>query len=382
MPTAPSFPFASTPYSIPGSAATRHSGDGTVIPTLSDCCTRWGPSCNTKSAIGSGKTSSGSFGSAFPTSTTVTRPASLPCASTSTDDLLTCPGHTSGMYGWRNRHCGGDGLPRKAPMALYWHPFLAELLRHDYGDRLIVEEEVVLGDMPLKADLLLIRRDPTVALPFPFDLLGERTLVEYKSPDDAATQADLVKLEIYGLLYAWREGIAQRRDLTLWLIASQFRRQVSLSGGAHLAGEQNVGRGVKGGTLDGFPTFFIDLHQLPFQPEVLSLLMVAKGPKEQEMVEFLVDHFHDYPWHVRFLRELHVQTLREVLRMRQLTPEQIGIEYRALLDLIGEERVVDLIGEERVVDLIGEERVVDLIGEERLVEDILRRKGAQWLRAI
>ena len=61
-------------------------------------------------------------------------------------------------------------------MALYWHPFLAELLRHDYGDRLIVEEEVVLGDMPLKADLLLIRRDPTVALPFPFDLLGERTL--------------------------------------------------------------------------------------------------------------------------------------------------------------------------------------------------------------
>jgi hypothetical protein len=101
--------------------------------------------------------------------------------------------------------------------------------------------------------------------------------------------------------------------------------------------------------------------------------MVAKGPQEQEMVEFLVDHFHDYSWHVRFLRELHVQTLREVLRMRQLTPEQIGIEYRALLDLIGEERVVDL---------IGEERVVDLIGEERLVEDLLRRKGAQWLRAI
>jgi len=32
--------------------------------------------------------------------------------------------------------------------------------------------------MPLKADLLLIRRDPTVALPFPFHFLGERTLVD------------------------------------------------------------------------------------------------------------------------------------------------------------------------------------------------------------
>lgn len=45
--------------------------------------------------------------------------------------------------------------------------------------------------------------------------------------------------------------------------------------------------------------------------------------------------------------------------MRQLTPEQIGIDYRALLDLLGEERAVDLIGEERVVDLIGEERLVE-----------------------
>ena len=267
-------------------------------------------------------------------------------------------------------------------MALYWHPFLAELLRQDYGDRLLVEEEVSLGDMPLKADLLLIRRDPTVALPFPFDFLGERTLVEYKSPDDTATQEDLAKLEIYGLLYALREGLPQRHNLTLWLIASHFHGHVSLRGGAYLARRRDVGVGVQGGTLDGFPTFFIDLARLPFRPEALPLLMVARGTREREMVEFLVDHFHEYPQHVRFLRELHVQTLREVLRMKQLTPEQIGIDYRALLDLIGEERAIDLIGEERVIDLIGEERAIDLIGEEQVVKDLVRRKGTQWLRAM
>ena len=257
-------------------------------------------------------------------------------------------------------------------MALYWHPFLAELLRRDYGNRLIVEEEVALGDMPLRVDLLLIRRNPAVPLPFPFSLLGQRTLVEYKSPDAAATQEDLIKLEIYGLLYALREGIAHRHDLTLWLVASHFRREVSRSGGAVLAGEQDLGAGVQGGTLDGFPTFFIDLHRLPVQPETLPLLMVAKGPRERELVEFLVDHFREYPQHVQLLRELHVETLREVLRMRQLTPEQIGLDYRALLDLIGEERALDLIGEERALDLIGEERVM---------EDIVRRKGEQWVRA-
>lgn len=41
-------------------------------------------------------------------------------------------------------------------MALYWHPYLAELLRQDYGDRLVIEEEVSLGDMLLRADLLLV----------------------------------------------------------------------------------------------------------------------------------------------------------------------------------------------------------------------------------
>jgi hypothetical protein len=48
--------------------------------------------------------------------------------------------------------------------------------------------------------------------------------------------------------------------------------------------------------------------------------------------------------------------------MKQLTPEQIGIDYQALLDLIGEERALDLIGEERVM------------------EDLMRRRGEQWIR--
>jgi hypothetical protein len=37
-----------------------------------------------------------------------------------------------------------------------------------HSDRLIIEEEVAWGDMPLRADLLLIRRTPTVVLPFPY----------------------------------------------------------------------------------------------------------------------------------------------------------------------------------------------------------------------
>jgi hypothetical protein len=35
-----------------------------------------------------------------------------------------------------------------------------------------------------------------------------------------------------------------------------------------------------------------------------------------------------------------------------------------------------------LLDLIGEERVLGLIGEEQVVRDLVQRKGAQWLRAM
>ena len=125
-------------------------------------------------------------------------------------------------------------------MALYWHPYLAELLRQDYGNRLDIEEEVSLGDMPLRANL----------------------------------------------------------------------------------------------------------SQLPIAPESLPLLLVSKGPKERELAAFLVDHFQEYPQHLQWLQELHVQPLPEVLAMKNLTPEQIGLDFEALLDLIGKEQALDLIDQE------------------------------------
>jgi hypothetical protein len=92
-----------------------------------------------------------------------------------------------------------------------------------------------------------------------------------------------------------------------------------------------------------------DVTLLPIAPEALPLLRVAKGPQERELVEFLVEHGQEYPMHLQLLRELHVQSLKEVLNMRQLTPEQIGIDYEALLSLLGKERALRLLaqGEDR-----------------------------------
>ncbi len=163
-------------------------------------------------------------------------------------------------------------------MALYWHPFLAQMLRLSYADRLIVQEQVSLGDLPLQADLLLIRRNPAIVLPYPFEFPGARTLVEYKSPDDTADQAALEQLEIYGLLYVRREGLRQRRDLTLWLMATTFAANVSQPGRTELTGLHEVGPGVQQGLVDGFPTYLVDLPAVPFSPDTIPLHMCRQRP--------------------------------------------------------------------------------------------------------
>jgi hypothetical protein len=139
-------------------------------------------------------------------------------------------------------------------MAIYWHPILTQLLRQFYGDRLEIQEEVNLGDVPLRVDLVLIKREPGVALPYPFNHLGDVTLLSYKGPEDTASQTDLRQLEIYALLYQDSFNLPRRGDLTLWLVASKFARKVSQRDGAHLARAKAIGPGVRAGRLDGFPT--------------------------------------------------------------------------------------------------------------------------------
>ena len=114
-------------------------------------------------------------------------------------------------------------------MAIYWHPFLTQFLRQDYESLIAIENEVNLGDMPLRIDLLLTPRYSAIELPYPFCYLGPRTLASYKGPGDLAGHSSLVQLLTYALLYQQREESWQRRDLTLWLLANEFADDISIS---------------------------------------------------------------------------------------------------------------------------------------------------------
>jgi hypothetical protein len=246
------------------------------------------------------------------------------------------------------------------------------MLRWDYDTFLEIREEIPLGKMPPRLDLLILRRDPQAPLPFPFCHLDRTTLAEYKGPDDVADQEALVKLLGDVLDFQRRERQWQRAELTLWLIASNFAEDVSLPGGAEITGQRTVGPGVQQGTVDGFPICLIDLNDVPLAPATLPLLMVSKGRQERAVVEYLVDHAQEHPAYIQILPLLHPEVLTEVLTMRQMTVEEIGFERERLLNMVSPEALVRAMGVEQLVRAAGLEQIIQATartyGPERIRE--------------
>jgi hypothetical protein len=90
----------------------------------------------------------------------------------------------------------------------WWHPLLVRLLDFELAAAYKVQEEVLVGKLPLRVDVLLIRResgelpeanrrDLSVLLP----LFSRFTLIEFKAPTDALQPGDLAQL--VGCAFLW-----------------------------------------------------------------------------------------------------------------------------------------------------------------------------------
>jgi hypothetical protein len=90
-----------------------------------------------------------------------------------------------------------------------WHPLLARLLDFSLSSAFTVVSEVLVGKIPLRVDILLIRREhgelpeskcreEAALLP----LLNRFTLIEFKRPTDSLERGDFAQL--LGCAFLWQ----------------------------------------------------------------------------------------------------------------------------------------------------------------------------------
>jgi hypothetical protein len=121
---------------------------------------------------------------------------------------------------------------------------------------------------------------------------------------------------------------------------------------------------------------------LPVNDATMPLVLTAKGRVERITGEYLIDHRESLRRRLLSFAELHADMLEEMLTMKRLTLEQIGItdkEARILVRLLGEEKVARLLGEKRFISIFGEERILELLGEERILELLGEERLRRWL---
>ncbi len=108
-----------------------------------------------------------------------------------------------------------------------WHPLLVRLLTVTLDSAFKVEQEVSVGKMPLRVDILLIRREggqlseaKTRDIAELLALLNRFTLIEFKAPTDALEPGDFAQL--VGCCYLWHSQQSERHsreDVSLIVVA-------------------------------------------------------------------------------------------------------------------------------------------------------------------
>ena len=120
-----------------------------------------------------------------------------------------------------------DRADRPGKIRTWWHPLLTRLLAHVLASAYTVQDEVLVGKMPLRIDLLLIRREAGQLseasrqnLSALTPLLNRWTLIELKGPTDALEPGDVAQL--LGCAFLWHSQQEERlplADISLIVLA-------------------------------------------------------------------------------------------------------------------------------------------------------------------
>jgi hypothetical protein len=312
----------------------------------------------------------------------------------------------------------------------WWHPLLVRLLDRALSGAYDVRDEVLVGKMPLRLDILLIhresgqlsesgRRDAAALLP----LLNRFTLVEFKGPTDGMEPGDLGQL--IGCAYLWHSQQVERiepREISLIVLAptvnEALRDELLLLGGSATEREPGILQ------ASGLPmtTWLVDTDVmakrgqpilsvvsrvfLRHRQRIIQQLMrsghgVLLGYMLQQVQQFLSlgEAFAMQHTGSEYMTEVEDELLTSVLesipperRLQGLSPERRlqGLspqEFQELLRALPlQELLRGLAPEERLQGLAPEERLRGLAPEERLrglsVEELIEGLSEEQLREL
>lgn len=255
------------------------------------------------------------------------------------------------------------------PTRTWWHSLLARLLSFVLESYCDVRDEVLVGRIPLRLDVMLLRlrgRRPTLRarqkVPKLLALLKAFTFLEFKSPSDALERGDLMKFLACVLLWAEQQSKPpSRHKLSLIVVApalnAAFRHDVRFLAGRlrkHAPGVYFVA-GLP------FATWVVETNHADANDPVLSLMSRNLLQHPSDVITSLSDRGHSDV--VNFtVQQVSQFRHAEGFAMKHSKSKEMEAVSDSLLEILGkyytrEEVLSTIPTEERLKGLAPEQRL-------------------------
>jgi hypothetical protein len=268
-------------------------------------------------------------------------------------------------------------------MTKQWHPTFARLLRPILEEHYEVQATVPVGDAPREADVVLLRRTTTGALPYRglWRHLTTWNVLEFKGPTVSPREGDLDLLLELGLGIHRRLNEQRHRDrqplmgpegVSFWYLANHLGRRFRKHAREVLGEVEQLEPGVWRCTALRRLVFLVSSTDVPVEVDSLPLHLVSKEPlqREREVAQLLTKQKRLWEQYVGWLATLHPALWEEVRTMAKKAGKGFGIHLLPVIEDLGIKNVIEQVGIERVINEVGIERVINEVGIERVINEV------------
>ena len=293
-------------------------------------------------------------------------------------------------------------------MKTQWHPVFVHAMSLLLEDYYHIDPEVATGDIPRRADLMLIRRaasDP----PFTgiWTNLTDWNLFEFKSPTDYPEPLDLdllmhVGAGIFCRLNEQRreanEAAIRHAQFSLWYVVPRMPEPFWEHTRTRSFWDAEAG-GVWRSRVWNYPVFVLDYSLLDTRTvDALPLSILRRERAGPDATSQLLRERVDLLRRYRELLQRFRPQIWEELKNMKIDPsivdwQEVGrataniledilpyLPVERVIEGIGEEKIINTLGEEKILETLGEEKIINTLGPEHLLQKLLAGKTPEQIQ--